>query len=111
MKQENITGISKSQRRAYIFLFTVLVAFLILYFLIRLPKSDAFHVYGVVITKSSSQGYRSGDMLKVQLNDGSVITVSNEIQAGVRSGDRIEMSAYERYLQRPRYQYLSNESN
>ena len=78
----------------------------------RLPKSEAFYVIGTVISKSTQQGYGpSGDTLIVELENGVDVIASNPIQTGVRVGDKVKLSGYERYVFPPIYEYLSKIKN
>jgi len=90
-------------------IFIALGAVLLLIFVLlnTMPSSAPYSIIGTVVSKGASQGYgEGGDKLRVKTDAGEAVSVYVHGQRGIRIGDRLELSAYNRYLLRPKIQFI-----
>ena len=93
-----------SNRVTIVWLVLVAMLFVILYVLVRIPKSEAIEINGKVLTRSTNQGFDgSGDIYVVSLSNGKTVTMSTQMQKGIRRGEAVTVLGYERYLSSPSY--------
>lgn len=93
-----------SNRITIVWLVVAAILFVTLYVLIRMPRSEVIEFTGNVVSRSTNQGYDgSGDIYVVSLNNGKKITVSTQMQKGIRRGEEVNVLGYERYLLSPSY--------
>jgi len=73
-----------------------------------LPKSEKFYVTGTLVSKQSKRLQRSsGDVLNVRLESGKEVIAIYPVETGLRSGDKVKLMGYKRFIFGNRYHYDS----